>query len=195
MRHQSEHQEIETPRCAIVERATTGEWVGRATREGRGRRSREPRRRSAMERRCGRSAETVLSSDGESGSGGGLEGGAVMQIPWMAQARAVLPVPVSGGVRRTSGRGEGVKIVDLCCALPDTLIRPGSTSPFEDVAGKIFDILDDRERMGHNIQLGVRYTRTASASLPFQIFYTMLFWSFWSHRISILICSAIWLQL
>jgi hypothetical protein len=113
MRHQNEHQEIETPRCAIVERATTGEWVGRAAREGRGKHSREPERRSAMERRCGRSAETVSSSDGESGSGGGLEGGAIVQIPWTAQARAVLPVPVSGGVRRTSGRGEGVKIVDL----------------------------------------------------------------------------------
>jgi hypothetical protein len=121
MRHQSEHQEIETSRCA-----TTGEWVGRAGREGRGRRSREPERRSAAKRRCGRSAEAVSSSDEESGSGGGLEGGAVMQIPWMAQARAVLPTPMSGGTRWTSGRGKGVKILDLQCAMPDTLIRPGS---------------------------------------------------------------------
>jgi hypothetical protein len=120
MRHQSEHQEIETSRCA-----TTREWVGRAGREGRGRRSREPERRSAAERRCGRSAEAVSSSDEESGSGGGLEGRAVVQIPWMAQARAVLPTPMSGGTRWTSGRGKGVKILDLQCAMLDTLIRPG----------------------------------------------------------------------
>jgi hypothetical protein len=136
MRHQSEHQEIETSRCATVERATTGEWVGRAGREGRGRRSREPERRSTAERRCGRSAEAVSSSDEESGSGRGLEGRAVMQIPWMAQARAVLPTLVSGDTRWTSGRGKGVKILDLQCALPDTLIRPGSASPFKAKSGR-----------------------------------------------------------
>jgi hypothetical protein len=195
MRHQSEHQEIEMSRCATVEHAMAREWVGRVAREERGRRSREPGRRSAEERRCGRSAEMVSSSDGESGSRGGLEGRAVVQIPWTARARAVLPTPVSGGTRRTSGRGEGVKILDLRCTLPDTLIRPSSASPFEDVTGKIFDILDSQERTGHNIRLGVRYTRTTSAALPFQIFYTMLFWSFWSHRISVPICSVVWLQL
>jgi hypothetical protein len=168
VRRESKHQEIKTPRCATVEHATTEEWVGRAVRGGRGRHSREP----------GRSAETVLSSDGESGSGEGLEGRAVVQIPSTVPARAVLLAPVSGSARRTSGRDEGVKILDLRCALLDTIIRPGSASPFEDVAGKIFDILDSRERTGHNIRLGVSYTWTVSATLPFQIFYTMLFWSF-----------------
>jgi hypothetical protein len=99
MHHQSEHQEIETPRCATVERTTAREWVGRAAREGRGRHSREPRRRSTVERRCRRSAETVSSSDVESGSSGGLEGRAVMQIPWTARARAVLPALVHDGAR------------------------------------------------------------------------------------------------
>jgi hypothetical protein len=80
-------------------------------------------------------------------------------------------------------------------APPDMLICPDSASPFEDIAGKIFDILDGWERTSHNIRLGVRYTRTVSAALPLQIIYTMLFWSFWSHRVSVLICSAAWLQL
>jgi hypothetical protein len=103
----------------------------------------------------------------------------------------VLPAPLSGDARRTSGHDEGVKILDLRCALPDTLIRPGFASPFEDVTGKIFDILDGWEQTGHNIRLGVHYTRTTSAALPFQIFYTMLFWSFWSHHDSVLIYSAV----
>jgi hypothetical protein len=155
MRHQSEHQKIETSRCTTMECAKAGEWVGTAAREGRGRRSREPRRRSAVERRCRRSAETVSSSDGESSSSGGLEGRAIVQIPWTAWARAVLPAPVRGGVRRTSGCGKGVKILDLWYTLADILIRPGSASPFEGIVGKIFDILDGREWAGHNIRLGV----------------------------------------
>jgi hypothetical protein len=164
-----------------LEHATAGERVGRTVREGMGRRYREPRRRSMAERRRltagtwpaerrhGRSVEMVSSSHGESGSGGGLEGGAVIQIPWTAWTRVVLPALVSGGARRASGCGEGggFNILDLRCALPNTLINPGSTSPFEDVIDKIFDILDGRVWTGHNIRLGVRYTRTVSATLPF----------------------------
>jgi hypothetical protein len=174
-----------------VERTTAGEWVGRAAREGRGMRFREPGRRSTVERRCGRSAEMVSSSDGESDSGGGLEGRAVVQIQWTVPARAVLPAPVSGGV--SAARGSIYWTSDVPYPTPSS--APSSASPFEDVVGKIFDILDGRERTGHNIRLSVCYMRTASAALPFQIFYTMLFWSFWSHHVSVPICSVVWLQL
>jgi hypothetical protein len=97
---------------SAVRSAKAGERVGRearwAAREGRGRRSREPGRRSAAERRRpaagtwsaerrrGRSAETAWSSDGEIGSGGGLEGGAVVHIPQTAHEGGA----AGGGERR-----------------------------------------------------------------------------------------------
>jgi hypothetical protein len=73
-----------------------------------------------MREECGDGVELGWGSD----SGRGLEGRAIVQIQWTARARAVLPTPVSGGVSRTSGRGKGVNILDLRCALPNTLICP-----------------------------------------------------------------------
>jgi hypothetical protein len=87
----------------------------------------------------------------------------------------VLPTPVSGSARRTSGRGEGVKILDLRCAPPDMLICPDSASPFEDIAGKIFDILDGWEREPqHPARCSLHEDRERGAAFIDLLYYAIL---------------------